>query len=782
MTQNLTIYRSNDSDEKATVMVTNDMTPADVIPILRIQSHAERRNRFGLMAAPHAGGLCRWLADEVPFASLVINHDDKIFVQPNERIITIHLPDERSTQMTIDQHIPVHEIVLQCCRYFEIWPAKIWGAYIHARGEVLLLLPDLSVAEQAPHLQHIYLRQSLFPCVTSHELLAPLHVYLMQYRQMAICGEIGTVDSDVTVLKRYDWYNRKDARIHISNTTVQQEREFDMFINLKSFGELAFQVRFHSTDSSGIHHQDRIRTLIVSTKSISILDEEDTTMKGRAFSTIKSIGVKAFELRIFFKDGLEWYILNHRASEICVAIKSLMHTISLTPPVHEMRPECVPLEKVLQVPIPRTCPKPRVPAEALLSHTFDQITRSYHKLAIKSARNEIDEEYAANQTALQAQLHLLMEAAQNCQEIDHSLIRDSLNCIDALHRIDSPKGSTLPVMEKILTEMNRRVGGDTRERLALISNQATPPVSPVKQAKQHKTAVRRREETIPIPKIECADVPPLQPVELPHLYANASSPAQKPQLIQSPTKAEKHVEMNYGNTPTSCSPSVYHQLPMYGYQPGPFYQPQFVPQFPTAPGSPNTTKVEASPNIILNIGSDGSPSPRRISKRFRKNLSFEDSESDSSEPGRNQQDVITDLDALLDSMMRFKKNGKVGEKQVREMSRLAGELRTVCDPDDESANSLVSKLKHFIRNQMSGMEEQLLLQEIAGLVDEMGRRKRAELRRNTIQKRNRFRDLDADGSVYSPGQRKEPGLQEVLRNLHTSLTRVQVQTEDVLQQ
>lgn len=771
---------------------------------------------------------------------------------------------------------------------------------MQARGQTMLLLPDLSLAEQSPDLTDVYLRQTIFTVIRSYEFISPLHVYLAQYRQMALDNLIGTVPDDVAILKRYDWYVRRDPTLHMGTTAGQQEEEFKMFINLRSFGETRFVVRFHTTDTEGRHRPDAARTLVISNRYVAVFDQykSQEVMKGRPFDTIKHLGVKNSELRFTFEDNHEWYILYHRACEISYIVQMLMQRRHVFRPVSEVKAASVPTSEVLSLPDPITCPKSRVSAEDLLPDLFGRVVKSYAKLAQKRTKGEIDSEYAMQELVFNSQLHKLEDVARSCKCVDGELVATTVACLDLAPFIDSPAPKMAPLsalepIAKDLKEINRRLFGsdysgigrdrfkrnleilesvssknlhipqksaitqpntpsdltpqiqqlekelmklansdgpiqnsDTWERIRTISSQLSQSTNPLIESltqedsianlaaavaaneSERRTIVGQLAKDlaaatgVSIPEINesqvivpiTVDLPTLPhvPVETTKQNEVATPIIEEPESdtelptndVQTPER--KTPEMDYTvNSMPIPQPMMYSPGPcqpmFYGYQPMPMYSPGYAMPFQTPPASPSTTRIDASPNIIVNVGQK-SRNRKRMSRNAKRLVMSSESESESdfeseseseSEAPVDIDEMFARMDMIVDELARVLRTGRNPKRKLQELASIAKSMEIVCEDEDEDVLKLVKRVRKFAKVDGHRGQQEESLMVISREIERVCQKRRVEMTRRVA---NNPKDLLIEGSGKArPKAEEGPCLTEALQKLQASLSRAHVQ-------
>lgn len=425
MSTRLKIYDRPSSREFTDVLVKNDMLISEIIPLLRVQSRSEKSNKYGLILHSEHG-MCTWLRDNSRFGTIIVDSTDKLFIQPLEKIMNVTLPDGRHVQMTLNQRHPVEKVVEFICRHFEIVPDILWGAYMFTRNEYVLLLPDLSISEQAPELHDIYLRQYLFPKLYDSKYLKPMLLYLYQYRKMAISHEFYLHRSDESTLKRYNWFVEGDNNLDIPKTADSQEEEFQMFIKLKSFGEIMYKVRFHQADDKGQHSQEFQMIVTLSHSSIAVFKEGDDEVQDskylRPYSSIKCIGKYYDQLKIVFDTNDEWYITNHRAYEIGLIIRRLMSKISLVQPIKGTHPALVPMSTIIATPKLYEPPKRSISCETIMQNATETFIQTYVSMAKKKFNDELDSDYSTEYLQLQVCLEKMRSCIRSCDKFDREII------------------------------------------------------------------------------------------------------------------------------------------------------------------------------------------------------------------------------------------------------------------------------------------------------------------------------------------------------------------------
>jgi hypothetical protein len=443
-----------------------------------MQAHRERTTKFGLMARSELGKF-HWLKEDSPFSSVVVNPNDRLFVHPYEKLVTVHRPDGQSTQLTLSQRDPVSELIPSCCMHFDIWPCQIWGLFMRARNDMILLLPEWSLAEQSPDIQDVYLRQYIWPKVFRAKLFSPLPVYLAQYRQMAIEGTLGTTSSDKEVLKRYQWFNEQDPNFEIPATHSECEDEFITLTNLKTYGLVSFRVRFHSETSDGMHDVERITTLTIGNGAIAIDNPDGVIPITIPWSQIKTLGVSECHLKFEFTDYDTWYIMSHLACEIGKNVRNLMTPIRLVPPVHQCHISLHPLDRFLPKVTLITAPKTRVTAEELLPPTLTKAIEVYTKLAQKRKKGQFDEEYTQNELLLNSLLARIGSLARKSSGLDAEFLKCTEQGPQILRQLNSPTPKTdsnmwFHQLEKEFQKMNKSLFGNVQgavERQSFRENQ-----------------------------------------------------------------------------------------------------------------------------------------------------------------------------------------------------------------------------------------------------------------------------------------------------------------------
>ena len=737
---------------------------------------------------------------------------------------------------------------------------------MQARGQMMLLLPDLSMAEQAPDLTDMHIRQFIFPIIRTHHTLSPLHIYLAQYRRMALDHQIGTVPSDVAILKGYDWYTHRDPDLQIAATVAQQEQEFRMFVNLRSFGEVSFLVRFHTTDNLGNHEPETVRTLIISNRYVAVFDQQKSmeVMKGRPFNTIKHIGLKTSELRFTFEDNHEWYILNHRACEISCIVQILMQRRSKFRQVNELTAAYVPASEVLCLPDLITCPKSRVSAEELLPDLFGMAVNTFTKLAKKRKNGEIDAEYAMQELVFNSQLHKL----------------DTVRCIDLAPLLDTPAPKIAPLhsfdpMTADLKAMNQRLFGTNysgagqeqfKRNLELLNSLSTPILAATQQSATSElsqpadisgevqelqkqltalgnvsddlsktsstTTVIQNERTVSAQPAETAapivfDLPTIAPVPV----EKTENAAEIENVVEpeKPVQATKRVQevSNVQETKIVTGPIVeepddqrtvqtsaagqvqdikrveepipvpqfYPQspcptaMPMYGYQPMPMgmpmpYAPGYVPYppvaYPPSPASPSSTRIDASPSIIVNVG-DSAKRQRvsRSSRHSRKlSLSSEDSASESESESESEtetkderyvdvDDMLAKIDLAMDDLDMALKLGKNPKRRLNELGNLAKSLEIMCDDDEKDVMELAQRIRKFCRVDRRRNIQIEVMKVLSSRLEEVCRVRR-ETKTRVIADNPGSSVFTTSAKVH-PKASDTPCLQDALQKLQASL-------------
>ena len=157
MVFHIKIYDSKFSSKHSDITVTNDMRVKDVIPLLRVQSKIKMSNDYGLMIECNKTGNCHWIPSDIQFDHAVIDSNDKVFLHPLKRSIKVEVIGEPIKTLVIDLTEPTKNIVVKCCQLFKIYPHNLWGAYIHARNNLIMLNNEQSIAEQAIFIHYIFI-------------------------------------------------------------------------------------------------------------------------------------------------------------------------------------------------------------------------------------------------------------------------------------------------------------------------------------------------------------------------------------------------------------------------------------------------------------------------------------------------------------------------------------------------------------------------------------------------------------------------------------------------
>ncbi|OHT09784.1 hypothetical protein TRFO_21218 [Tritrichomonas foetus] len=453
------------SNVKVTILVNYTMTPRDVIPMLRVQSQFVKNNQYGLMLS-NIRNRCRWMPEDQEFGTIVMNEHDVIFIQPYYKVITVELPDKRSIKMKVNVREPTEEIVKELCRNFRIWPYEIWGAFMDARGENILIIPNQSISEQAPDLQKLYLKQCIFPNNLKREFLRPLQLYLAQYREMAIHKQFGNEETDQIILKGKEWYVNKDMKIMMARSEIDVKEEFDMFFSLKTFGEISFMVRFHETTGPEKHHTEEvIRLLTISKNSIIVSDPEDNKMyMSRPFLTVKAVGVTEGIVRYTFGDDQEWHITSHRFSEIAFIMCQLMKKFNFIPPPIDSRFSNITFVKCYQAFQPHIyyIPNDVYTTDDLIRDNFIALVQSYSKIVKLRNEGKIDNEYSNEEIKIHTCLDELMSVLKTKEDqgLKELLNTTAVNAV----KIDAPSyedpSNKLYLVEKNLMKLNERIYKD----------------------------------------------------------------------------------------------------------------------------------------------------------------------------------------------------------------------------------------------------------------------------------------------------------------------------------
>ena len=148
---------------------------------------------------------------------------------------------------------------------------------------------------------------------------------------MAVKREFCTEKDDQEILKRYSWYKCSNPFINFPNDEKEQEKEFNLFINLKSFGELNYLVRMRIGNMfKKQSSNESIYNLIIAKNYISSFKYGDLNRTFVcSYDAIKSIGINDYELIISFGSNECWKIISHRNFEIFSIIHANMKIISI---------------------------------------------------------------------------------------------------------------------------------------------------------------------------------------------------------------------------------------------------------------------------------------------------------------------------------------------------------------------------------------------------------------------------------------------------------------------
>lgn len=460
MALRLFIHSRPRSEDRTEVLVTPTTTSHELIQILRVQSPIIQDNQFGLMIS-NIRNKCRWIEEDEELGKIIINEDDTIFIQPHSKLLTIELPGSRRVKVKVNMRIQSKTVVKDLCHRFHIWPYEIWGAFMDARGENIMLRPYQSISEEAPDIEKIYLKQYLFPLDLRPEILSPTNLYIMQYRQMILNKQFGESENDLIILKGKEWYNKRNINRRIPVIEHEKKKELQCFFSLQTFGQIPFQLRFHDTvGNDRWHTRERVMTFIISHSSIiaTQIDKKCESMH-RPFSTIKNVGVREGLVRITFTDDQEWHLTSHRYSEIACILCNLMNKYNSINPPSELADFGLVLPESIQ-PIHLemfNLPNQLYSTEELIRDNMISLTENYMKFAQASSNGQLDGEYIMAENRLNATLEELLgtlkvnNASLNAIEIVTSMA-DDLNNLNGDNSEDSQK--QLRELENKLLKMN----------------------------------------------------------------------------------------------------------------------------------------------------------------------------------------------------------------------------------------------------------------------------------------------------------------------------------------
>jgi hypothetical protein len=156
----------------------------------------------------------------------------------------------------------------------------------------------------------------------------------------------------------------------------------------------------------------------------------------------------------------------------------------------------------------------------------------------------------------------------------------------------------------------------------------------------------------------------------------------------------------YSPTSPACSPGPYGgQIPQPGVLiPQPIYGQSLSPAS-VNPSTTNTNHIDASPNIVLNLGDMmGKKKKKGKSKNSKKLFSSSSSSSsdvsdEDSQSEASTTDIISRIELELDEATTLADSGKKPKQQLQHLRGLTQQLGRSPDHSDESIRQLITKLK-----------------------------------------------------------------------------------------
>jgi hypothetical protein len=449
------VFHSKSSHHQTEIMLMPNMTPEDVIRIIRVQSQNIERNLFGLMISD-ISGMCTWINERVPIGTIVVDRHDRIFVHPYTRMVTVHLPDQRSSQVSLNQKLPVAQVTEQLCRKWSISPAIVWGLYMRARNEHVLLLRELSLGEQAPEVLDIHMRQFYFPVVRSAKPFIPLSLYLVHYRHKCLDNELGTGSADQQILQRKPWFIRKDPAFNLNADPDRQVSEFMAFSRFLDYGTTELIVRVSISIEDLMFASFVIRKLRLRREGITIVKNSDVEIT-RPLQTLTTIGLQGCDVLCTFQSDERWLITSHRATEIVSIVRFFIRKIPIFPTpknVHSL----IAMPEMIAEPRMITGPKGRyIPPDVASLMISKAITSAGRMMRARQTKqfNEKDPQEQLVVTSLLAQL------SESCE--NRKVAATARLTLNALKTIHAPAASGSPLsgfaeLERALRALNLQIG------------------------------------------------------------------------------------------------------------------------------------------------------------------------------------------------------------------------------------------------------------------------------------------------------------------------------------
>jgi hypothetical protein len=370
-------------------------------------------------------------------------------------MITVHLPDRRTFQVCLNQQASVADIIEQLCRKWCISPAIVWGVYIAARNERILLLRELSLGEQAPEVNDIEMRQLYFPLVRSTKCFSPISLYLAHYRSKCFDKELGTSPGDQQILRRMQWFISRDPFLNLLADINQQETEFLTFARFLDYGTTMLTVRVAIATEDLLFAPFKIQNLYIRREGISISDNSNLEMN-RPFQTLSTIGLEGCDVLCTFQQNEKWLITSHRATEIVSLMRFFMRKIPIFP-----HPKGIMTSVAMQQSIPElhmiTSPKGRyIPPDVAVIMVTKAITGVARAMRAHVA-GQIDDKYAENELVIGSLLGQLAEYSR-----DQGIAQAARNALNASKFVNVPASISAPLqsfaeLERALRALNSQI-------------------------------------------------------------------------------------------------------------------------------------------------------------------------------------------------------------------------------------------------------------------------------------------------------------------------------------